>query len=87
MGLAKTAQKSRVEELELLSSGNEYNAVPHECKRKGRGKALLCPLGGDKVFMMFVQRGFLKVGGLLVSVVRHWPRLLREGVQGWLSDP
>lgn len=52
-----------MEELELLSSGNEYCAVPHECKRRGRGKAVLYPLGRDKIFMMFVQRGFSKVGG------------------------
>lgn len=63
MGLAKMAQKSKAEELELLSSGNKRNAVPLECKRRGRGKAVVCPLGRDKIFMMFVQSGFSKVGG------------------------
>lgn len=62
-GSCKNGPEDWGEELELLSSGNEYNALPHECKRRGRGKAVLCPLGGDKVFMIFVQRGFLKIGG------------------------
>lgn len=38
MGLAKTAQKSRGEELELLSSGNEYNACLMSAKAEGEEK-------------------------------------------------
>lgn len=64
MGFAKMAQKSRAEEPELLSSGSKYNVGPHECRGTGRGKAVLCPLGRDKIFMMFVQRGFSKIGGI-----------------------